>query len=122
VAYGNGVNLGQVDPQNIQGCIDASNVIPIQVTSCSGLAQLNSFPSPTDGISNVSFQLVDEENAVLEVYDISGRLIQTLFNSEASSETAYTFEFDGSALPNGVYLYRLTTESDVIIEKFTIAH
>ncbi|MFT5047961.1 MAG: hypothetical protein ACI8UP_004961, partial [Porticoccaceae bacterium] len=121
-AYGDQVNLGQVDPQNIQGCIDASNVITVSVQSCGGLVALSTYPNPTDGISNVSFELSEEQTALLEVYDLSGRLVQTLFNSVASAEAKYRFTFDGSALPNGVYLYRLTTDSEVVIEKFMIAH
>ena len=83
---------------------------------------LSTYPNPTDGISNVSFELSEEQTALLEVYDLSGRLVQTLFNSVASAEAKYRFTFDGSALPNGVYLYRLTTDSEVVIEKFMIAH
>ncbi|MFT6998172.1 MAG: hypothetical protein ACJAQ4_001932, partial [Cryomorphaceae bacterium] len=33
----------------------------------------------------------------------------------------YRFEFDGSALPSGVYIYRLTTQNEVLIEKFMIS-
>jgi hypothetical protein len=121
VAFGNGVNLGQVDPQNIQGCVDASNVIAVSVEACGGLAQLSSFPIPTEGPSTVTFQMVEETNALLEVFDLSGRLIQTLFNSIAQPDIPYTFDFDGTVLPNGVYTYRLTTEQEVLIEKFMIA-
>ncbi len=82
---------------------------------------LTSNPNPTEGLSYVSFSLRSEGQATLEVFDMNGRLIESLFSGEASSETNYRFEFDGSSLPNGVYLYRLTTTNEVLNERFMIA-
>jgi hypothetical protein len=39
----------------------------------------------------------------------------------ANEGQEYRFDFDGTYLANGVYIYRLTTENDVVIEKFMIA-
>jgi hypothetical protein len=84
-------------------------------------AALASNPNPTSGQSNVTFTLAEEGYTTLEVFDLSGRLIDGLFNGLATSNNDYRFTFDGSFLPNGVYVYRLTTESEVINEKFMIA-
>jgi len=37
------------------------------------------------------------------------------------SDIEYRLEFDGAGLPNGIYIYRLTTESETITDKFMIA-
>lgn len=47
--------------------------------------------------------------------------VQRLFQGVATAGQDYLFEFDGSSLPNGVYLYRLTTETKVMMDKFMIA-
>jgi hypothetical protein len=57
----------------------------------------------------------------LEVFDLNGRMITQLFNSHSVPGQEYRFEFDASQLPNGVYVYRLTTGREVLIEKFMIA-
>jgi hypothetical protein len=86
-----------------------------------GGSALASNPNPTEGQSNVTFTVVEEGVTTLEVYDLSGRMVEAIFTGVAQSNNEYRFQFDGSALPNGVYIYRLTTQSESINEKFMIA-
>lgn len=83
---------------------------------------ISSSPNPTQGVSFVSFEVMEEANVTLEVFDLSGRVIDVIFSGMAQPNTDYRFEFDGSDLPNGIYIYRLTTENEVVNEKFMIAH
>jgi len=116
-----GVSLaGVISGSDLEGCFSVSNPISITAQSC-GAALLTSSPNPTSGISNVTFSLPEEGLSTLEVYDMSGRIVATLFNQVAQKDVEYRMEFDGLALPNGVYIYRLTSGSDVMIEKFMIA-
>ena len=82
---------------------------------------LTSYPNPTNGLSQAIFVTGITERATLEVYDMNGRLVQELFNGIAESGVEYRVDFDGLQLPNGVYMYRLTTDSETIVEKFMIA-
>jgi hypothetical protein len=82
---------------------------------------LNSSPNPTGGHSDVTFSIANGGNATLEVYDLNGRVIETLFSQEALPDLSYRIRFNGSALPNGIYLYRLTTNKMVEIDKFIIS-
>jgi len=61
------------------------------------------------------------EMSTLEVYDMNGKMVEALFSGVAQPESDYRFEFNGSNLPNGIYIYRLTTESEVKTEKFVIS-
>jgi hypothetical protein len=81
---------------------------------------LDASPNPTSGHADVAFEVMNGGNATLEVYDLNGRVIETLFSQEAQSDLEYRIHFDGSALPNGIYLYRLTTNENVEMEKFVI--
>jgi hypothetical protein len=69
----------------------------------------------------VTFTVAEEGTTTLEVFDMSGRMVEAIFSGVAQSNNEYRFQFDGSALPNGVYIYRLTTEREIINEKFMIA-
>jgi len=82
---------------------------------------LSSYPNPTNGPSVAIFVTGQTERASLEVYDMNGRLVQGLFSGMAEAGVEYRIDFDGLALPDGVYMYRLTTDSETIIEKFMIA-
>ena len=84
-------------------------------------AIVESSPNPSIGPSKVSFTVPTATEATLEVYDMSGRKIAQIFNGFADPSSEYRFEFDGSFLPNGVYIYLLNTNEEVITEKFMIA-
>ncbi len=82
---------------------------------------LTSRPNPTSGASQVVFTTVETGRALVEVYDMNGRKVATLFNQEAQVGIEYRIDFNGSNLPNGIYVYRLTTQNETVIEKFMIA-
>jgi len=111
---------GVTNPSNLAGCFDLSNFITVTANSCTP-ANLTSSPNPTAGQSFVTFSVANEEYTTVEVYDMSGRQITSLFNQVVESGVEYRLEFDGQNLPNGIYIYRLTTGSEVLIEKFMIA-
>ena len=92
-----------------------------QPFSTPGGAGIISSPNPTSGQSNVTFTVAEEGTTTLEVFDLSGRMLDALFNGVAQANNDYRFQFDGSALPNGIYIYRLTTEKEMVNEKFMIA-
>jgi hypothetical protein len=92
-----------------------------QPFSTPGGAVISSLPNPTTGQSNVTFSVADGGYATLDVYDMSGRLVDAIFTGAAQANKEYRFDFDGSALPNGVYIYRLTTLNEVVNEKFIIS-
>jgi hypothetical protein len=82
---------------------------------------LESYPNPTSGSSQVVFATGATGRTMLEVYDMNGRNVATLFNQEAQAGQEYRVDFEGAYLPNGVYIYRLTTVNEVVIDKFMIA-
>ena len=56
----------------------------------------------------ISYQLPVNGNVTLKVYDVLGNEIATLVNEEKQAGV-YEVEFDGSALPSGIYFYQLQT-------------
>lgn len=98
-----------------------SRSAPQEFEIIGSLSNLYSLPNPTNGISTVVYQPHQSERARLEVFDLQGRSIATIFDQHVEKNLVYTHQFDGSALPNGVYLYRLSSENNVLVEKFMIA-
>jgi hypothetical protein len=91
------------------------------IISSQATEMLYSLPNPTEAISTIVYQPATSGSALLEVYDVRGVQLATIFNLHVEAGQVYSSQFDGSALPNGVYLYRLTTDSEVKVEKFMIA-
>ena len=93
----------------------------LSITAVEGTSVLTSLPNPTSGVSQVVFTTAQTANTVLDVFDVSGRKVATIFSAEAQKDQEYRVDFNGTALPNGVYIYRLRTGNETIIDKFMIA-
>jgi hypothetical protein len=91
-----------------------------QPFSTPGEIIITSSPNPTSGHSRVSFEVFQEGYTKLEVFYLNGQLIKTLFEEYSKPKTDYVFNFDGSYLPSGIYIYRLTTDDLILNKKFVI--
>lgn len=81
-----------------------------------------SYPNPTSGPMKISFTSSESSaNAVIEVYDMFGRTIATLFNKETIADQQYHVDFDGSNLPAGMYVYKITVGNKTTSNKFIIS-
>ena len=58
---------------------------------------------------------------MLNIYDLSGKLVQTLYNDNVNMNQEYKVEFDGTALPTGIYIYKMTTNDEVITGKMILS-
>ncbi|MBR1991887.1 MAG: T9SS type A sorting domain-containing protein [Bacteroidales bacterium] len=79
-----------------------------------GMANLTLYPTPTTGMVNVQFTMnnVQWENAELQVFDMYGRLLQTVETRHGTS--LQTTQIDLSSNTPGVYLIRLVGDGRVI--------
>ena len=82
---------------------------------------LVSYPNPTEGITTVEFMVSSDNKAIVEIFDMNGRLVESLFNQDVQAGNTYRVDFDGSSLPNGIYLVKYITDDETVIEKLMIA-
>ena len=67
------------------------------------------YPNPFNPNTKIKFELPNIANVKLTVYDILGREVMSLIDSELKPGT-YEVTFDGSKLSSGIYFYSLTTK------------
>jgi hypothetical protein len=67
---------------------------------------LKSFPNPFSSSCTVCYQLLETSHVVLSVFDLSGRLVETLVD-EVVPGGMYSEYFNDSSLCSGMYLIRL---------------
>ncbi len=91
---------------------------PIAVDSQSSLT---SSPNPTTGPSQVLFTPAATGKTYVDVYDMNGRKVSTIFDQVAQEGQEYRIDFNGLSLPNGFYVYVLTNNNETTIERFLIA-
>ncbi|MDX1547718.1 MAG: T9SS type A sorting domain-containing protein, partial [Rhodothermales bacterium] len=64
------------------------------------------YPNPFNPQTTISYTLARSERVALRVYDVRGRLVQTLVDGTQPAGT-HAIPFDGGHLPSGTYFYRL---------------
>ncbi|MBS4027140.1 MAG: T9SS type A sorting domain-containing protein [Ignavibacteriales bacterium] len=69
------------------------------------------FPNPFNPTTKIIFSLPYLSNVTLKIYDILGREVHTLLNSEEMREGEHQINFDGSNVSTGTYYYRLITDN-----------
>ncbi|MBD3223843.1 MAG: T9SS type A sorting domain-containing protein [Caldithrix sp.] len=67
------------------------------------------YPNPFNPTTTIEFTLNRPGKATIEIYDITGKAIETLVDAHKTAGR-HQITFDGSDLSSGVYLYRLTTD------------
>ena len=79
----------------------------------------DAFPNPFNPRTTIGFSLAQAGPVQLRVYDIAGRLVSTLIDQPLGAGQ-HQARFDGSALPSGLYFYRLDTTSGSLTRKMML--
>lgn len=77
------------------------------------------FPNPFRGATTIRFTLGENSHVELRIFDISGRLVNTLIDEERASGT-HTITFESRKLASGVYFYQLITDEGALVKKMTL--
>lgn len=78
------------------------------------------YPNPFNPTTTVKFSVAKPEHATVKVYDMLGQEVMVLFNGPAEPGRYYGVNFDASALPSGLYFYRIVTESRADVKKMML--
>lgn len=80
------------------------------------------FPNPFNPVTKIRFDLPSINSGsrvVLSVYDINGRLVNELLNTDYIAGV-WEAEFDASSLSSGIYLYKLQAGSYSAVHKMAV--
>jgi hypothetical protein len=79
------------------------------------------YPNPFNPTTNIEFAIPQHETVKLEVYDILGRLVTTLANTDMPAGTYKVIwngkDSNGQSVATGLYLYRLQAGSFTSVKK-----
>ncbi|MGK0364618.1 MAG: hypothetical protein ACI85O_001676 [Saprospiraceae bacterium] len=83
-----------------------------------GFESLTLAPNPTTGVSQLQVSLDEATDINVEVFDLAGRLVQTL---RQDNQLSATFNLDLKDQANGMYLVRLRAGDAVQVMKLAVA-
>ncbi len=81
---------------------------------------LSAYPNPASVSFTVDYTLPVDGRVTISLYDLSGRRIATVFDGEMTAGR-HDISYNASALPPGVYLAHLDTDSGSLTQRLVIA-
>ena len=99
---------------SLTGVENDKNIIPQKFS----LEQ--NYPNPFNPTTIIRYGIPAAERVTLKVFNILGKEMATLVNSELKVAGAYQVEFNASRLPSGVYFYRLEAGKNVSSKKLIL--
>ena len=77
-------------------------------------------PNPTKGFSQISFTITKPSELSLKLYDMSGKLIETLFDNQQKPEGTYNLLVNMAKFSAGIYYISLTTATEKCTQKIVV--
>jgi uncharacterized repeat protein (TIGR01451 family) len=77
------------------------------------------YPNPFNPVTQIQFDVLRRSRVLVQVYDITGRLIETLVNGEQTAGT-HIVSWNASRYASGMYLVRMQTDTGVATRKITL--
>jgi hypothetical protein len=94
------------------GACDGDAMEPIDMEDLYGLT-LNAYPNPFNENTTISFTVSSNNQVSLDLYNVKGDKIKTIFSGQTEINNIYTFDLVAGNIPAGVYMVRLTTPAEV---------
>lgn len=85
----------------VSGVKSYSSVVPKVFTL------YEAYPNPFNPSTTIKFDLPENGNVTLKVYDIQGRLVTTVLNNEFKLGGTYEYKVDMNKMASGIYLFTL---------------
>ncbi|MFM7903078.1 MAG: T9SS type A sorting domain-containing protein, partial [Bacteroidota bacterium] len=72
--------------------------------------QMKAYPNPTEGETTIEFVSENESVATIELYDLTGAKVASVFNNTVAANSTNTVNFNTGNLSHGTYFVRLTVD------------
>ncbi len=79
----------------------------------------DNYPNPFNGSTVIGFSIKKDSRVSLEVFDILGRKVDTIFQGSMKAGE-HKLEWKADSVPSGLYFYRLTTDYGSIAKKMAL--
>jgi hypothetical protein len=116
------VTLGSSNLDTINFYLDTAGLIgihPIGSPVPDKFVLYQNYPNPFNPTTKIRFALDKNSHVRLMIYDILGREISLLVDGNLF-KGEYEMDFNASALPSGIYFYKLSTEYSSVTKKMVV--
>jgi PKD repeat protein len=99
--------------------INVTGTSTVGIQDVEFLATLSVYPNPANENSNVSFSLSENNDMLIEILDITGRVVETVVDQKLNAGQ-HNFSF-GQKLTDGVYFVRMQAGDNDLVRKVVFA-
>ena len=95
--------LKQID---FDGSYEYSNIVEVSILKADNFELEQNYPNPFNPATTISFNLQNDSQVSLIIFDVLGQQVTQLINRELEAGR-HSINFDASSLRSGVYFYKL---------------
>jgi hypothetical protein len=77
-------------------------------------------PNPAVNSVDINFSLENPSKVEIEVYDLTGKLVKSIKNSDSFSMGKHAVSVDISSLESGTYMYSINASGNKMFSKFVV--
>jgi hypothetical protein len=100
----------------VVGAPTATSDVALAATPGNTLLSGTNRPNPFSGVTEIGFTLSRPAYVTVAIFDASGEKVETIQDGRLEAGE-HALPFDGSALPSGSYLYRISVDGSVTVGK-----
>jgi hypothetical protein len=105
---------------NKDGSVVYSDVVKVGQGNIEDVIIAQNFPNPFNPTTSIEFELIQDSDVEVKVYNLAGREIAILHEGYLS-KGVHQFIFDAEGFPSGVYIYQITTPVSSQTRKMILA-
>ncbi|MEZ4695126.1 MAG: T9SS type A sorting domain-containing protein [Rhodothermales bacterium] len=98
-----------------------SSAVEARVTVLSGLQLFDVYPNPVVNSGTVGLSSSRSQAVTVELYNVIGQRVQTLFEGDMTADATRTFRFDSGQLPAGTYFLRAKGVNESVTRRVVVA-
>jgi hypothetical protein len=120
INFKSGANFYRLKQIDIGSNFKYSRIIKIKVP-IPNIYQAVIAPNPFSNVTTISFSLTQSANVSLKIFDLPGKLITTLVNSEIQAGV-HEFKWEGNKVSAGIYFLRIEAGNYSETRKIFVIH
>jgi hypothetical protein len=100
--------------------INTTNLSNSEIQLPNSYSLYQNYPNPFNPITEISFDLPFSSKVSVEIYDITGQLIENLIDNSIYAAGNHKMKWDASSHPGGIYLCRLKADNFIATHKMIL--
>jgi hypothetical protein len=110
----------RVKQVNKDGSVTYSSQVKVGQGKMEEFVLGQNYPNPFNPVTQISVDVLEEADFHIVVYNLEGQKVADLYHG-VLSQGEHNFKFDGSELPSGIYLYKVSTSNFNQTKKMILA-